>query len=130
MEAQKQGYDAMAITHFQDAGLAEVKSVADIPVLGLGETTSDPTRAAAAADFAGHLTGLVNALRANGAEIALATPHANALVVTLDDYAAAVRAVRGHCVVCIGHLHDASMERSFLALQTVWITSAIPVFVV
>ena len=39
VEAQRRGYDAMAITHFQDAGLAEVKSVADIPVLGLGETT-------------------------------------------------------------------------------------------
>src|SRR6185503_5125346 len=39
VEAEKQGYDAMAITHFQDAGLAEVKSVVDIPVLGLGETT-------------------------------------------------------------------------------------------
>ena len=39
IEAQRQGYDAVAITHFQDAGLAEVKSVADIPVLGLGETT-------------------------------------------------------------------------------------------
>ena len=39
VEAKRQGYDAMAITHFQDAGLAEVKSVAQIPVLGLGETT-------------------------------------------------------------------------------------------
>ena len=39
VEAEKQGFDAMAITHFQDAGLAEVKSVATIPVLGLGETT-------------------------------------------------------------------------------------------
>lgn len=39
VEAQKQGYDAMVITHFQDAGLAEVKSVVDIPVIGLGETT-------------------------------------------------------------------------------------------
>ncbi len=39
VEAERQGYDAMAITHFQDAGLAEVKSVVDIPVLGLGETT-------------------------------------------------------------------------------------------
>lgn len=39
VEAEKQGFDAMAITHFQDAGLAEVKSVVDIPVLGLGETT-------------------------------------------------------------------------------------------
>ena len=39
VEAQKQGYAAMAVTHFQDAGLAEVKSVVDIPVLGLGETT-------------------------------------------------------------------------------------------
>jgi len=29
----------MVITHFQDAGLAEVKSVVDIPVIGLGETT-------------------------------------------------------------------------------------------
>ena len=39
VEAEKQGYAAMAITHFQDAGLAEVKSVVDIPVLGLGETS-------------------------------------------------------------------------------------------
>ena len=39
LEAERQGFDAMAITHFQDAGLAEVKSVVDIPVLGLGETT-------------------------------------------------------------------------------------------
>jgi Asp/Glu/hydantoin racemase len=39
VEAQKQGYSAMVITHFQDAGLAEVKSVVDIPVIGLGETT-------------------------------------------------------------------------------------------
>ena len=39
VEAEKQGFDAMAITHFQDAALAEVKSVAKIPVLGLGETT-------------------------------------------------------------------------------------------
>jgi Asp/Glu/hydantoin racemase len=39
VEAEKRGYAAMAITHFQDAGLAEVKSVVDIPVLGLGETT-------------------------------------------------------------------------------------------
>jgi allantoin racemase len=39
VEAEKQGYDAMVITHFQDAGLAEVKSVVDIPVIGLGETT-------------------------------------------------------------------------------------------
>ncbi len=61
--------------------------------LGLGETATDPTRTATATDFAGHLTGLVNALRADGAEIVLATPHANAAVATLDDYAAAVRGV-------------------------------------
>ena len=39
VRAGKQGYDGMMITHFQDAALAEVKSVAKIPVLGLGETT-------------------------------------------------------------------------------------------
>ena len=39
VEAERRGFDAMAITHFQDAGLSEVKSVAKIPVLGLGETT-------------------------------------------------------------------------------------------
>src|SRR5256885_1381822 len=39
LEAERQGYDAIAITHFQDAGLAEAKAVVDIPVLGLGETT-------------------------------------------------------------------------------------------
>ena len=39
LKAQQEGYSAIAITHFQDAGLAEVKSVVDIPVLGLGETS-------------------------------------------------------------------------------------------
>lgn len=37
--AEQAGYDAFAINHFQDAGLAEAKSAVDIPVLGLGETT-------------------------------------------------------------------------------------------
>src|SRR5436853_30587 len=39
VEAERQGYDAVAITHFQDPGLAEAKSAVGIPVLGLGETT-------------------------------------------------------------------------------------------
>jgi Asp/Glu/hydantoin racemase len=39
VEAERQGYDAVAITHFQDAGLMEAKSTVDIPVLGLGETS-------------------------------------------------------------------------------------------
>ena len=39
VKAEREGWDAMAITHFQDAGLAEVKSVTKIPVMGLGETT-------------------------------------------------------------------------------------------
>ena len=39
VKAESEGYSAIAITHFQDAGLAEVKSVVDIPVLGLGETS-------------------------------------------------------------------------------------------
>jgi Asp/Glu/hydantoin racemase len=39
VEAERQGYDAIAFTHFQDAGLHEAKSAVDIPVLGLGETT-------------------------------------------------------------------------------------------
>src|SRR3954463_571760 len=39
VETERQGYSAMVINHFQDAGLAEVKSVVDIPVIGLGETT-------------------------------------------------------------------------------------------
>lgn len=37
--AEREGWDAVAITHFQDAGLAEAKSVVSIPVMGLGETT-------------------------------------------------------------------------------------------
>lgn len=37
--AQSAGYDCYTINHFQDAGLAEAKSVVDIPVLGLGEST-------------------------------------------------------------------------------------------
>jgi Asp/Glu/hydantoin racemase len=39
VEAERQGYDCVAITHFQDAGLMEAKSAVAIPVLGLGETT-------------------------------------------------------------------------------------------
>jgi allantoin racemase len=39
MEAERQGYDAVAINHFQDAGLMEAKAAVDIPVIGLGETT-------------------------------------------------------------------------------------------
>ena len=38
-EAQKQGYDAYFMNHFQDAGLAAARASVDIPVLGLGETT-------------------------------------------------------------------------------------------
>ena len=37
--AEREGYDAFAVGHFQDSGLMESKSVVDIPVLGLGETT-------------------------------------------------------------------------------------------
>lgn len=39
VEAERQGYDCVAITHFQDAGLMEAKAAVDIPVLGLGETS-------------------------------------------------------------------------------------------
>jgi allantoin racemase len=39
LEAERQGYDAVAVTHFQDPGLSEAKSAVGIPVLGLGETT-------------------------------------------------------------------------------------------
>src|SRR5919106_1088168 len=39
IEAERQGYDAVAVNHFQDAGLMEAKAAVDIPVLGLGETT-------------------------------------------------------------------------------------------
>jgi len=37
VEAQRLGYDAFAIGHFQDGGLYEARSTVDIPVLGLGE---------------------------------------------------------------------------------------------
>ena len=39
VEAERQGYHAVAINHFQDAGLMEAKSAVGIPVLGLGETS-------------------------------------------------------------------------------------------
>jgi Asp/Glu/hydantoin racemase len=39
VQAEREGYDAVAITHFQDAGLMEAKSAVGIPVLGLGETS-------------------------------------------------------------------------------------------
>jgi Asp/Glu/hydantoin racemase len=39
IKAEKEGYDVVAVTHFQDPGLSEAKSAVGIPVLGLGETT-------------------------------------------------------------------------------------------
>ena len=39
VRAEREGFDVMAITHFQDAGLAECKAAVEIPVLGMGETT-------------------------------------------------------------------------------------------
>ena len=37
--AQRDGYDAFAIGHFQDGGLYEARAAVDIPVLSLGETS-------------------------------------------------------------------------------------------
>ena len=39
IKAEGEGYDVIAVTHFQDPGLSEVKSAVGIPALGLGETT-------------------------------------------------------------------------------------------
>ena len=39
LAAQQQGYDAMAIGHFQDAGLYEARAAVELPVLGLGESS-------------------------------------------------------------------------------------------
>jgi Asp/Glu/hydantoin racemase len=39
IQAEKEGYDVMAINHFQDPALGQVKSVVGIPVVGLGETS-------------------------------------------------------------------------------------------
>ena len=39
VRAEKEGYDAVAINHFQDPALAQAKSAVGIPVLGLGETS-------------------------------------------------------------------------------------------
>jgi len=37
--AQREGYDAFAIGHFQDGGLYEARAAVDIPVLALGESS-------------------------------------------------------------------------------------------
>lgn len=39
VRAEREGYDAFVIGHFQDAGLHEARSVVDIPVVALGEAT-------------------------------------------------------------------------------------------
>ena len=39
VQAEREGYDAVIVGHFQDAGLYEAKSVVDIPVVGLGEAS-------------------------------------------------------------------------------------------
>ena len=37
MEAERAGYDAFVIGHFQEPGLLEIRGTLDIPVIGLGE---------------------------------------------------------------------------------------------
>lgn len=39
VRAERAGYDAFVVGHFQDAGLYEARGVVDIPVIGLGEAT-------------------------------------------------------------------------------------------
>ncbi len=39
VKAEREGYDAFILGHFQDAGLYEARSVVDIPVLALGEAS-------------------------------------------------------------------------------------------
>lgn len=39
VRAEREGYDAFVIGHFQDAGLYEARSVTRLPVLGLGEAS-------------------------------------------------------------------------------------------
>jgi allantoin racemase len=39
INAERQGYDAFIVGHFQDAGLYEARAAVDMPVLGLGETS-------------------------------------------------------------------------------------------
>jgi allantoin racemase len=39
LAAEKAGYDAFVIGHFQEPGLVECKGAVDIPVIGLGEAT-------------------------------------------------------------------------------------------
>jgi len=39
LQAQEKGYDAFVMGHFQEAGIHEIKSMLDIPVLSLGESS-------------------------------------------------------------------------------------------
>lgn len=39
VQAEREGYDAFIVGHFQDSGLYEVRSMVDIPVIALGEAT-------------------------------------------------------------------------------------------
>jgi allantoin racemase len=39
VRAEREGYDAFIVGHFQDAGLYEARAAVDLPVLGLGETS-------------------------------------------------------------------------------------------
>ena len=39
LEAERSGYDAFVIGHFQEPGLLEIRGAVDIPVVGLGEAT-------------------------------------------------------------------------------------------
>ena len=38
IQAEKEGYDAFVIGHFQEPGINEIKSIVNIPVIGLGES--------------------------------------------------------------------------------------------
>lgn len=72
-----------------------------VVALGIGEMTGDATRQATPADYAAGLTGLVNLLRAGGAEALMLTPHAGPApyltAYAFDDYCNAARQAAASC---------------------------------
>ena len=40
IEAERAGYEAFVIGHFQEPGLLEIRGAIDIPVIGLGEAST------------------------------------------------------------------------------------------
>src|SRR5262245_16283018 len=112
LEAERAGYDAFVIGHFQEPGLLEIRGAVDIPVVGLGEANF------LAAPSMGHRLGLVTI-----DPIFIDWHDRQVRAYGLDQRVAGVRAIR---VDLAGFMHAFTDEASYANVRADFVEQVRP----